>query len=111
MDIQKMRQIASQFGLKNETVNQAIKMAESANVIKNGKFEGSAESFKSIVNQHGGVRTLNKGLEKLNNPIIKGALKLIGIDVDKAKTAINKAMGSNSNSNDTDLVARLKKLK
>lgn len=112
MNIQKMRQLASQFGLKSDAIDKAIQLAQQSGIVQNGELVGSKEAFKRIVNANGGSSTLNKGLEKLNNPLIKGALKIAGIDVDKAKEAINNAMGEGSNVSLNDTLAeRLKKLK
>lgn len=114
MDIQKMRQIASQFGLKSDVVENAIKIAQQNGIVKNGELEGSVETFKRIVEANGGPKTLQKGLSKLENPIIKTALKIAGIDVTKAKEAVNKVMNNNSTStpiSESDIFDRLKKLK
>jgi hypothetical protein len=111
MNIQKMRQLASQFGLKSDVVDKTIQLAQQHGVIQNGEFVGSKEAFQSIVNANGGKSVLNKGLEKLNNPLVKGALKLAGIDIDKAKDAINSAVNGDSVSNNDTLAERLKKLK
>ena len=114
MDIQKMRQIASQFGLKSDGIDNAIKIAQQNGIIKNGQLEGSPEVFKRIVKANGGAEVLQKGLSKLDNPIIKTALKIAGIDVNKAKEAVNNVMNGNSNStvaSGNDIFNRLKKLK
>lgn len=92
-------------------MNQALSLMNQMGLVNNGEMEGSAEQFRNIVNQNGGLETLNRGLKKLDNPLVKNALKLCGINIDEAKKAALKAMGENSTQSESGLIARINKLK
>jgi hypothetical protein len=111
MNIAQLKNIAGMTGIKSEKMNQALSLAKQMGLVNNGEIEGSAEQFRNIVNQNGGIETLNRGLKKLENPLIKNALKLCGINVDEAKKAALKAMGSgNIAQAESGLLERINKL-
>lgn len=95
MNIQNLKSIASSMGLNNDAVNNALKLAGDNGLLRGNELEGTPEQFKKIVNSYGGMAKLDEGLKKLNNPLVKNALKLCGVDVEKAKEAALKAMGIN----------------
>lgn len=92
-------------------MDQALNLVRQMGLVNNGEVEGSAEKFREIVNQNGGIEMLNKGLKKLDNPFVKSALKLCGINVDEAKKAALKAMGQNPVQAESGLLDRIDKLR
>lgn len=93
MNIQSLKSLATSMGINNDAVNNALKLAGDNGLLRGNELEGSPEQFRKIVNSYGGMQKLEEGLKKLNNPLVKNALKLCGIDVDKARDAALKAMG------------------
>lgn len=95
MNIQSLRSLAASLGIDSQSVNNAIDLAQREGLLRGNEVEGSAEQFKKIVNSYGGIKKLEEGMNKLNNPLVKNALKLCGINIDRAKEAALKAMGLN----------------
>ena len=113
MELKQLKKMASRLGIKSGTVDSVLKTAESLGVIKDGKLDGSAELFRTIVNCNGGRDALGRGLRKLDNPFVRAGLAMLGLDVDKAKKDADDAMGSTrQNTGDCSvLLDRISRLK
>lgn len=70
-----------------------MKLASSYGIINNGELTGSKELFKKVVDKNGGQGTLNKALQKANNPLVKMGLKKLGIDEATLNNAVQEIKG------------------
>lgn len=102
MNIQNLLQMASNLGIGQDKINQAQKMMSN--------YSSDMSGLRKVINDNGGTDFLNKAIQFSNNPLVKVALRKVGV-TDELIESVKKDLGIAPAQNSDNFLDRFKNLK